>query len=59
MSCPSLQQIREGQAFHTGKMHEALNRELENRIVKRLDAQDRVLQEISAQLETIYRVVNG
>ena len=59
MSCPTIKQIRDGQSFHAGKVHEAVIRELDERVVKRLDAQDLALQEISAQVETLRRIIVG
>ena len=59
MSCPTIKQIRDGQSLHAGKVHEAVIRELDERVVKRLDAQDSQLQSIQAQLETLRRLIVG
>lgn len=53
MACPTLQQIREGQSFHAGKVHEAVIRELDTRM-NELRA---TLSHISAQVENLRRIV--
>lgn len=55
----SEQQVRNIVALHTGKMHEALNRELDTRVVERLAAQDGQLESIQVQLETLRRLIVG
>ena len=60
MSCPTLQQIREAQSFHAGKVHEAVIRELDARVVERLEAQRQQIEHLHAVVETLRRyVMNG
>jgi len=53
MSCPTIKQIRDGQSFHAGKVHEAVIRELDSRM-NELRAS---LSQISAQVENLRRIV--
>jgi len=56
----SEQQVRNIVALHTGKMHEALNRELDARVVERLEAQRQQIEHLHAVVETLRRyVMNG
>ncbi len=50
-------QVRQIAALHTEKLHLAVQRELDNRVVKRLQQQDQMLSEISAQVETLRRII--
>ena len=50
-------QVRSIAALHTEKLHLAVQRELDARVVKRLQDQDAMLSEISAQVETLRRII--
>lgn len=56
----SEQQVRNIVSLHTGKMHEALIRELDERVVARLEAQRQQIEHLHAVVETLRRyVMNG
>ena len=50
-------QVRQIVAQHTEKLHLAVQRELDNRVGKRLDSQDFMLKQISDQVETLRRII--